>query len=61
MGEGERMLRGNDFCVCTTFGHEDRVLWRGKQKGIGVYEAAHGSLSTKERKNVIRVKRRGKV
>lgn len=38
---------------------DSRVLWRGKQKGIGIYEAAHGSMIPRERKNIIRAKRRG--
>ena len=44
------MLRSDDFYVGTKAGHEDRVVWRAKQKGIGIYEATLGSLPEKKGK-----------
>lgn len=32
-----------------------RELWSGKQEGIGIHEAAHGSLAMTEMKNITKI------
>lgn len=54
MRQGEGMMRSNDFYMYLQIDTKpgSRELWSGKQEGIGIHEAARGSLAMTEMKNI---------